>query len=455
MEENTSLLVLEDMVTPTTKGKIYINLTAICLIWVFAFTAYSGLQNLESSLNPDIGVYSLAVITAGGLVSCILAPTVIYYIGPKGALILSSICLSIFIATNYYPETYILLPGAAIYGLSSGILWTAQGVYISTISQQYAAVVCDSFDSVLSRFFGIFCMAFQSTQIWGNLVSSVILQTGQSEKNSTGSMETCGANFCPGMAKPTDDASDKPDTEVVDVLISVYLSCSIFSLLITIFLLRPIASRYNSDVMSSRTAFLATLKLLLTNSNMALLVPLAMYSGMEQVVLYAEFTRAYVACELGLEWVGYAMICFGLANTAASPLNGVLAKWLGRSTLYIFATLLNAGFLTVLLFWTPRDHDMALFFIIPGAWAIGDAIWQTQNSALIGYAFPENPEAAFANLRMFEALGFSVAYLYSNSLCVNVKLYMVGGLLLVSVILVTFVEIRLRKAPPKYRKVDQ
>ncbi|OWF56670.1 Protein unc-93-like A [Mizuhopecten yessoensis] len=61
-------------------------------------------------------------------------------------------------------------------------------------------------------------------------------------------------------------------------------------------------------------------------------------------------------------------------------------------------------------------------------------------TALIGYAFPENPEAAFVNLRMFEALGCSVAYLYSNSVCVYVKL-MVGGLLHVSFVLVIVVEV--------------
>ncbi|OWF56669.1 Protein unc-93-like A [Mizuhopecten yessoensis] len=350
MEEHTTLLVPEYMVTPTTKGQLYINLTAISLIWIFAFTAYSGLQNLESSLNPDIGVYSLAIITAGGLISCILAPTVIYYIGPKGALILSGTCLSIFIASNYYPAAYILLPGAAIYRLSSGILWTAQGLYISTIAKQYATIVNESLDSVLSRFFGIFCMAFQSTQIWGNLLSSIILQAGESEQNSTDIGDTCGADFCPDseMTNTTDSSpSDKPDTEVVVNLISVYMGCSLI-------VIWPY-----------------------------ILVPLAMYSDGEQVVMYAEFTRAYVAYELGVEWVGYTMICFGLTNTIASPLNGVLAKWLGRPTLYLFATLLNAGFLVLLRVWTPTDHDMGLFFIIPGAWAIGDAIWQTQNSDLL------------------------------------------------------------------------
>lgn len=226
-EERAGLLEPEAIGSPQSKWKIYLNLTAISLIWVFAFTAYSGLQNLESSLNPDIGVYSLAIITGGGLISCLLAPTVIFYIGPKGALILSGICLSVFIGANYYPEAPVLLPGAAIYGLSSGILWTAQGAYISTISKQYAAITGDQLEIILSRFFGLFCMAFQSTQIWGNLISSLVLQSGKSENESeTESTETCGAQFCPDSGNSTEGGPDKPDSEVVYILISVYLACS-------------------------------------------------------------------------------------------------------------------------------------------------------------------------------------------------------------------------------------
>ena len=73
--------------------------------------------------------------------------------------------------------------------------------------------------------------------------------------------------------------------------------------------------------------------------------------------------------------------------------------------------------------------------------------------ALVGSAFVDNQEPAFSNLRMFQALGFTVGYLYSNHLCEYIKLYIVAAELVVSVTLVAVVEIRLRRNPAAPAKV--
>nr|KAG5700362.1 hypothetical protein BaRGS_029614 [Batillaria attramentaria] len=155
------------------------NVGAICLVWVFTFTAYSGLQNLESSLNARVGTYSLAGITGGGFITCLLAPAVISKIGCKGALVISWVCLAVFVGANYYPRAYVLIPGAVVEGLATGRMWTAQGVYVTTCAFEYSQLTGEALDEVLSRMFGVFCMAFQSTQVWGNLISSVVLNKEQ------------------------------------------------------------------------------------------------------------------------------------------------------------------------------------------------------------------------------------------------------------------------------------
>lgn len=45
---------------------------------------------------------------------------------------------------------------------------------------------------------------------------------------------------------------------------------------------------------------------------------------------------------------------------------------------------------------------------------------------------------------MFEASGFLVVYLYSNHMCQDIKLYIVGAWLVLSVVLVLAVEVRIR-----------
>jgi len=50
-------------------------------------------------------------------------------------------------------------------------------------------------------------------------------------------------------------------------------------------------------------------------------------------------------------------------------------------------------------------------------------------SALYGCYFPDNQEAAFSNYRLWESLGFVVAFAYGNFICINVKLYILLAVL--------------------------
>ncbi|XP_060069462.1 protein unc-93 homolog A-like [Ylistrum balloti] len=457
-QETARLVGDEDIGRPLrreTVVRLRLNLVVLCVIFILVFTAYSGLQNLESSLNPGIGIYSLASITGGALISCILAPTVIRFIGAKWAISSAALCLAAFVAANFYPKTDVLIPASILYGMSSGFMLTAQGTYVTTIAIEYAHVIGERAETVISRFFGFFLMAFQSTQIWGNLISSLVLQTDGSSDNATApksnmTSDVCGAAFCPNSISSSRNSSatpllSKPPEHILDTLLIIYIGCALSGFFIGALLLKPIQSRTSEDKRTGIvTTLFSTLRLLGTDTNMLLIVPMAMYSGVEQVVMYAQYTQAYVACELGLSWVGYTMICFGAANTVASPLNGMLTKYVGRPFLFLLGFCVNSGMLVLLRIWTPDKDQLFLFFIIPGVWALADAIWQTQTSALVGHVFPSQQEPAFGNIRMFEALGFFVVYLYSNHVCQDIKLYVVGAWLVLAVTMVFVVEIRIR-----------
>ena len=74
----------------------------------------------------------------------------------------------------------------------------------------------------------------------------------------------------------------------------------------------------------------------------------------------------------------------------------------------------------------------------------------------MGHVFPSRQEPAFANIRMFEAMGFMVVYLYSSYICQTTRLYIVAGWLTFSIILVMIVEVRIRlKVPEKYLKLNK
>ena len=58
----------------------------------------------------------------------------------------------------------------------------------------------------------------------------------------------------------------------------------------------------------------------------------------------------------------------------------------------------------------------------------------TTFSALYGCLFKNHQEAAFANYRLFESIGFLVAFAYANSLTTEEKLYIVLAFLILGMI---------------------
>ena len=54
--------------------------------------------------------------------------------------------------------------------------------------------------------------------------------------------------------------------------------------------------------------------------------------------------------------------------------------------------------------------------------------------ALYGTIFSEESEAAFSNYRMWESLGFIIAFAYSTALCTNYKTYILTIVLVIGVV---------------------
>ncbi|CAH2251645.1 unc-93 homolog A, partial [Pelobates cultripes] len=179
-----------------------------------------------------------------------------------------------------------------------------------------------------------------------------------------------------------------------------------------------------------------------------LLIPLTMFSGFQQGFLSSDYTKSYVTCSLGIHFVGYVMICFAATNAICSLLFGKLSQYTGRIFLFSMAAITNIACIIALLLWRPHPNQLAVFFIFPALWGMADAVWQTQTNALYGVLFDKHKEAAFANYRLWESLGFVIAYGYSTFLCVSVKLYILVSVLVLAMVLYGCVEYLENKKVP-------
>ncbi|XP_019639319.1 PREDICTED: uncharacterized protein LOC109481218 [Branchiostoma belcheri] len=434
--------------TAIPKWRVWKNLLVICCAFLFNFTAFQSLQNLQSSLNYDegLGVASLSVIYASLIVSCIFVPPILIgKIGCKWTLVVSIFWYSVFTAGNFYASWYTLMPFSVTLGLAGAPLWTAKSKYVTTSGMRYAGMVGETQEDVITMFFGIFFMVFQSGQIWGNLISSLVLERGNVTSLGLTPEELsaiCGANNCPNST----GALQPPTTSTVNLLVGIYLGCGLFAVLVLAVFLDKLKGE-GEEKKPGLQLLIATLKHLKDDKRQVLLVPITIYSGLEQAYVAGDYTKSFVSCALGIEWIGYVMICYGVCDAIFSFLLGRLIKLTGRIPLFVTGAVAHLAMIITMLVWSPDPGKLEVFFVLAAFWGLGDAVWQLEINALYGYLFRKNQEAGFSNYRLWESLGFVVAFAYSNFLCTDVKLYILLAVLVLGMMGYALVEYNERKDP--------
>ncbi|XP_027699364.1 protein unc-93 homolog A isoform X2 [Vombatus ursinus] len=348
---------------------------------------------------------------------------------------------------------YTLIPTSMILGLGGAPLWSAKSTYLTISGNTYAQKTGKRGKDVINQYFGIFFLIFQSSGVWGNLISSLVFQ----QESTTGEIQEdqlmhCGASDCFTTSTPTNNTK-RPTNDLVYTLLGIYTGSGILAVLLVAVFLEQIPNDQLENAEEKKKAsfglnFLATFRHL-KDKQQCLLIPLTMYSGFEQGFLSGDYTKSYVTCALGIQYVGYVMICFSATNSICSLLFGKLSQYTGRIALFVLAAVIHLSCIISLLLWKHHPSQMVVFFIFPGLWGMADAVLQTQTNAIYGVLFVKNKEAAFANYRLWESLGFVIAYGYSTFLCVSIKLYIVLGVLILSMVTYGAVEYLEHGKPPE------
>uniref|UniRef100_H3DP89 Protein unc-93 homolog A n=1 Tax=Tetraodon nigroviridis TaxID=99883 RepID=H3DP89_TETNG len=430
------------------------NVLVVSVGFLSLFTAFGGLQNLQSSLNAEegMGVASLSIIYASMIVSSMFIPPImIKNLGCKWSLVLGMACYVSYSLGNLYPGWYTLVPTSVLLGLGGAPLWSAKATYLTISGNAEAAAQGKRGSDIINQYFGLFFFFFQSATVWGNLMSSLIF--GQDEKIAEitdEQLRTCGVADC-GLVVPGNSTALRPAQELVQTLLGCYIvGVGVLAVLIVAVFLDNIdyeqASQFRGNREPLCQTFLATFRLL-KDWRLLALIPLTMYSGFEQSFLSGEYTKNYVTCALGIHYVGFVMMCFGASNSIFSFLFGRLARYTGRLALICLAAVTNLACIITFLLWKPDPQQLYLFFLLPALWGMADAVWQPQVNALYGILFPRDKEAAFANYRMWESLGFVIAFAYSTFLCLEYKVYIMLGVLLLTAVTYPIVEYHQYKRP--------
>lgn len=322
----------EEAFKKTERRKYMKNLLVLCLGFFFVFTAFLSLRNLQSSLNAKggLGLYALSATYACFFIGCICATTIVQRLGPKRAIVLGTIGPFLYVLANFYPLFYTLIPAAGCAGFCQGVIWTAHATYIANIAASYTVLTNEKIQDVLSRFNGIFFVFYQSCQIVGGLVSSIILKSpdeplvygfypngtmwdqtlwNQSMWNQTmfgnetlpyfpyGNMTLvrdyshCGKAYCPLTSGLK--AAAPVERTLVYILVGIFTASALSGILVLTFWLDRLEGQMKKTQASVGKQLVAVFKFY-CNRHAICMVGLMFYSLLQAAFMFGEYTKVYI-----------------------------------------------------------------------------------------------------------------------------------------------------------------
>ena len=155
------------------------NLIVLCLGFIFVYSSFRAIQNLQSSVNGgnDLGVITMALVHISMVFASLLAPIIINVFTAKWAMCGGVMCFLAWFSAHIHPTFWTLVPTSLLVGLGQAVIWNAESSYVLKLAFDSAAASGSrgNLDQEMFRFHGIFLACFQSTHIWGNLISSLML----------------------------------------------------------------------------------------------------------------------------------------------------------------------------------------------------------------------------------------------------------------------------------------
>lgn len=162
------------------------NLVFLCISFILLFSVFRAIQNLQTSINDQkyLGITAMSCIHGAMFFTCLWAPTFINIMSAKWAIVLGMFSFLTWTGANFYPNFYTLIPTALFSGWGQGILWTAEASYILKLAFDSSRVTKEAIDKEVFRFNGFFLAGFQTTHIWGNLISSIVISSSSIDQES-------------------------------------------------------------------------------------------------------------------------------------------------------------------------------------------------------------------------------------------------------------------------------
>ncbi|KAL3207043.1 hypothetical protein MRX96_010366 [Rhipicephalus microplus] len=393
-----------------------------------AFLSLSHLQASMLNIESGLGTVSLSAISSSFVLSCMfLAPFFISVAGLKVTIGACTLLYTPYFIANFYPQWVTVLPTSFVLGFGAGPLCTANYAYVAELATQYAGLNHQNSDAAFGHFFGVFLMFSQLSQVFGNLLSYVIIQAGNTTGESTvvnqeassDKRSTCGVNFCPQSPLPTNMTA--PTATSRFQLCVVYTAFGWIAALVVFLLLDPLERKMQRHDKASLQLLMLTVRHM-KNPYQMFIIPLTIFSGLEISFIADDFTKAFITCTWGVNYVGLFLVSLGASGALFSLSFGWLVHITGRPQMVLLGAVVNVAMIILMLSY-ETGYILVVLLVASGVWGIADAAWTTHLISFYAVAFRQNPEAAFASCHLWRSVGTIASLSYSSVVCTDVKLY--------------------------------
>ncbi|KAF2557275.1 hypothetical protein F2Q68_00018051 [Brassica cretica] len=295
-------------------GKSYTrDVHILSISFLLIFLAFGAAQNLETTINKELGTISLGILYVSFMFCSMVASLVVRFLGSKNALILGTSGYWLFVAANLKPSWITMVPASLYLGFAASIIWVGQGTYLTSIARSHAKDHDVHEGSIIGVFNGEFWAIFACHQLFGNLITLTLLKDGK-----------------------------EGSTSGTTLLLLVFLLIMTFGTILMFFIRKIEGEDGKEPVGGSSMGLVDSLvslpRLIITpllDVRMLLIVPLLAYSGLQQAFVWAEFTKEIVTPAIGVSGVGGAMAVYGALDAVCSITAGRFTSGLSSITFIV------------------------------------------------------------------------------------------------------------------------
>ncbi|KAN0015971.1 hypothetical protein ACTFIU_005921 [Dictyostelium citrinum] len=405
-----------------------INIIILGLCFCILFSAFSPTQILQTTINQNLGYYTLALLYSSLSISNFISPFIVSKLGEKISLIIGTLSYAIYIGSNIYVTQPSLYISSILVGFGGAILWNAQG----------SLVIKYSTDETIGSNTGLFFALFQTDQIIGNLGSATLInKAGLSNKILF--IIFMGISFIPIIGFLFLNYPNKIETTIKSINIQDEEETK-----------GNEKKEEKEENLSIKNIFKSTI-ILFKDKPIQLLIPSLLYSGISQTFFFGVFPSL-----IGVEWVGYVMSVFGFFDALSSFILGKLSDKIGRKLLILISTisfiigiiliyLANKSKITQMISNNNynnynEEYKILCYFIGSALLGISDAGFNTQLYSLLGVIYPTRGEAAVGVFKFVQSTATAIAFIYGPYASLFDNVIVLDSLVIIACVLFMFAD---------------